>query len=158
MTTQLRKIVTFRLGDDLFGVEVAQVERVLRHRAPTPLPDSPDWLVGVMEHGGRVVPVVDMRRRMSLPSVRARFQTRIVVLLTSAGPVGVVVDAVHEVARINDGDVEPPPALYRGISAEFIRGLVRRDERIVIVLDADRVLTTADRIVLDAALSQAAPS
>jgi purine-binding chemotaxis protein CheW len=155
MATASRKIVTFTLDTDVFGFDVAQVERVLVHRAPTVLPDAPDWLLGVLEHAGRVVPVVGMRQRMSLPVIRPRFQSRIMLLQTAKGTIGAAVDAVLEVARFAEGEIEPPPAIYRGIPQDFLRGLVTRPDHIVMILDADRVLTGDDRLVLERLLAEA---
>jgi purine-binding chemotaxis protein CheW len=155
----LRKIVTFRLADDLFGFDVSQVERVIRHREPVAMPDMPPWISGVIELGGRAVPLVDMRRRFSISPMPVDARVRIVVLVTANGPVAVVVDTVVEVAAVPEADVQLPPPLFRGLAAEFVRGLVklRRDrEELLVILDADRVLSTADQIVLDHAMKEPA--
>lgn len=153
MKTDVVKLVVFRLGDDLFAAEIFAVERVLRYVAPNTVPDVPAWIVGVLDHAGHVVPVVDMRCRMQLPERQPAPDTRILILNTTAGPVGAVVDAVSEVAVVPSKEVSPPPALFRGLAAEFIRGMATVRGHMVVVLDADRVLTSTDRIALERAVS-----
>ena len=154
MKTDVIKLVVFRLGDDSFAAEIAAVERVLRYVPPNVVPDVPAWIIGVLEHGGRVVPVVDMRRRMQLPERLVAPETRILVLNTSAGWVGAIVDSVTEVAVAPTNDVSAPPPLFRGLAAEFVRGVAKLAGRMVVVLDVDRVLTSADRIAFEHAVAE----
>src|SRR5262249_48999535 len=91
------KIVSFRLGDDLFATDIFSVERVLRYQQPRGVPNVPEWIEGVIEYQGRVVPVVNLRRRFELPAVAPRVETRILVFKSSGEWVGAVVDAVLEV-------------------------------------------------------------
>lgn len=150
------KLVTFRLGRDLFAVDIAAAERVLRYTPPNSVPDVPEWIEGVLEHRGKVLPVVDMRRRMGLPDTAITPETRILVLNTADGWVGAIVDAVLEVANVPVSDVTPPPPLFRGLAAHFIRRIAKIGEALVVVLEVDRVLTSADRIVFERAVESAA--
>jgi purine-binding chemotaxis protein CheW len=155
MKTDAIKLVTFRLGRDLFAADVASVERVLRYVAPTAVPDLPVWIEGVIEHRSKVIPVVDMRRRIEVQDVSITPETRILVLSTSDGWVGAIVDTVTEVALVPAANVSPPPALFRGLAAQFVRGIAKVGEQLVIVLDVDRVLTSNDRIVFERAIAEA---
>ncbi len=154
-TQDSRKIVTFRLADAHFAADVAEVERVLRYDPPAAAPDLPPWVEGVMAYRKQIIPVIDLRRRVGLPEREPTPETRILVLNTSAGWVGAVVDAVMEVASVPRGEVSDPPPLFRGLAAEFIRGVAKMGETLVVVLNADRVLTSADQIALEAARSAA---
>ncbi len=149
MTNELTKLVTFRLGDDLFAAGIFSVERVLRHQPPTSVPDLPPWVQGVIEYQGRVLPVIDLRRRFELPEATIRPETRIVVLNAGDDWVGAVVDAVVEVASVDPSQVSPPPPFFRGLAAEYLKGICRRGDRLVIVLDIDRLLSETGRIVLE---------
>ena len=149
------KLVIFQLGIDLFAADVLAVERVLRYTPPNSVPDVPKWVEGVLEHRGEVIPVVDMRRRIELAEASITPETRILVLTTSDGWVGVIVDAVHEVAFTAAGSVAPPPPLFRGLSAEFVSGIARVNDQLVVVLNVDRVLASGDRIVFEKALETA---
>jgi purine-binding chemotaxis protein CheW len=128
---------------------------VLRYVAPTAVPDLPVWIEGVIEHRSKVIPVVDMRRRIEVDEVSITPETRILVLSTSDGWVGTIVDAVTEVAVVPAENVSPPPALFRGLAAQFVRGIAKIGEQLVIVLDVDRVLTSDDRIVFARAIADA---
>jgi len=148
----LVKLVTFQLGVDIFAADVFSVERVLRYAVPNAVPDVPEWIDGVLEHRGQVIPVVDLRRRIGVPATDATPETRILALTTADGWIGAVVDAVHEVAAVASSAVSAPPPLFRGLSAEFVSGIAKVHEQLVVVLDVDRVLTSAERIVFEQAV------
>jgi purine-binding chemotaxis protein CheW len=154
--TTAHQVVTFRLGDDYFAADIFSVERVLRYRAPTPVPNVPDWVTGVMEYHGRILPVVDLRRRFGLAPLEARPETRILVLSAGEEWIGAIVDAVLEVASLGPGELSAPPEIFRGLSAEFLRGILRRGERLVLVLDVPNLLSAKDRLALEAATAEAA--
>ena len=97
MNADVVKLVTFQLGLDLFAADVLSVDRVLRYSPPNALPDVPSWIVGVMEHRGAVMPVVDLRRRVELSDDSITPETRLLVLSSRDGYVGAIVDMVHEV-------------------------------------------------------------
>lgn len=148
MTTEADKLVVFRLGEDLFAADIFSVERVLRYAAPTPVPDMPPYIEGVMDYQGHVVPVVNLRLRFELPAAAAAGETRTLVLNVGGEWIGVVVDAVTEVASYDKGAVSAPPKLFRGLSAEYLKGIVRRGERLVIFLDVAQLLSSTERILL----------
>jgi purine-binding chemotaxis protein CheW len=149
---ELAKIVTFRLGEDLFAADIYSVERVLRYQAPTPIPNVPSWIEGVIEYLGRVVPVINLRRRFELPEVAVAAETRILVFNAGGDWVAALVDAVLEVSGLDQATASPPPPLFRGLSAEYLKGIVRRKEKLVILLDVARLLSSADRLALERAV------
>jgi purine-binding chemotaxis protein CheW len=148
MSTLSDKLVTFRLGDDHFAADVHAVERVLRYAAPTSVPDMPEYIEGVMDYLGRVVPLVNLRRRFELPVLPPGPETRILILNVSGEWIGVVVDSVTEVAPFDPAKVAPPPKLFRGLAAEYLKGIVRHGDRLVIYLDVEQLLSTTERIAL----------
>ena len=149
------KLVTFRLGDDHFAADIYSVERVLRYAAPTSVPDMPAYIEGVMDYQGRVVPVVNLRRRFEMPDAEIRTETRTLVLNVAGEWIGIVVDAVTEVAAFDKKDVAPPPPLFRGLAGEYLKGILRRGNRLVIFLDVDKLLSSTDRIALQTAGAEA---
>ena len=149
MKTELVKLVTFRLGADLFAADISAVERVLRYAVPNHVPDAPAWVEGVVEYRGAVIPVIDMRRRLELPDGSIGAHTRILVLSTRDGCIGGIVDAVVEVAVIAATAVAPPPALFRGLESHFLRGVARIRDQLVVVLNVEQVLTSADRLAFE---------
>lgn len=157
MKKDVVKLVTFRLGADIFAADVLSVERVLRFTAPNSVPDVPHWIEGVLSYRDTVIPVVDMRHRIELPDAEITAETRILVLAAADGWVGAIVDAVQEVAVVPAASVAPPPPLFKGLSEQFVRGIARIGEQVIVVLDVDRVLTSADRIAFERAIDPLEP-
>ncbi len=155
---RVAKVVWFRLGSDYFAADIFSVERVLRFQPPTSVPNVPEWIEGVIEYQSRVVPVVSLRRRFQLPAVPATPETRVLVLKTDNEWVGVVVDAVLEVASFDESLLSPPPPLFRGLAGEYLRGIVRLGERLLIYLDVDRLLSSDERLTLERATAGALPN
>lgn len=155
MSTLADKLVTFRLGDDHFAADVQAVERVLRYAAPTSVPDMPDYIEGVMDYQGRVVPLVNLRSRFELPAVPPGSETRTLILNVSGEWIGVVVDSVTEVAPFDPATVAPPPKLFRGLAGEYLKGIVRHGDKLVIYLDVEQLLSTTERIALQQAGTEA---
>lgn len=144
------QLVTCRLGGQDFGFNVFQVERVLRYRVPDSLPSAPEFLEGVLAYGENILPVLDLRKRLSLPSPITD-DTRIVILELEQGKVGAVVDAVTELLRVAAGRVTPPAPIVRGLAAEYVSGVLRLGERTVILLAAHKLLTSTERLELERA-------
>jgi purine-binding chemotaxis protein CheW len=145
------QLVAFRVAGQEFAFNIFQVERILRYEPPSPLPRAPEFLEGVLRHEGAAVPVIDLRKRLSVPAP-LREDTRTMILEWDGSRIGLVVDGVTEVLQVPAGDVTPPPPIVRGLAAEYITGLVVRDARIVIVLNAGRLLTSSERLALEAAV------
>ena len=151
------QIVTFRLGDDLFAADINDVERVLRYSEPTPVPNVPTWVQGVIEYRSQVVPVIDLRIRFELAATPPSGMTRLMVLASQGEWIAAVVDQVLEVVPLGAAQLAPPPPLFRGMSAEFLRGILRRHERLIIVLDVSRMLATQERLAFDRAMLASVP-
>ena len=155
MNNEADKLVTFRLGDDHFAADIFSVERVLRYTAPTSVPDMPEYIEGVIDYQGRVVPIVNLRRRFEMADVEVRNETRILILHSGGEWIGVVVDAVTAVTAFDPATVAPPPNLFRGLAGEYLKGIVRMGEKLVIFLDVERLLSSTERIALDRAGTEA---
>ncbi|MDB4916194.1 MAG: cheW [Gemmatimonadetes bacterium] len=155
MSSVAEKLVTFRLGQDYFAADVHAVERVLRYSLPTSVPDMPPYIEGVMDYLGRVVPVVNLRRRFELPPMEVGAEMRTLILNVSGEWIGAVVDAVTEVAPFLPTDVSAPPKLFRGLAGTYLKGIVRRDNRLVMFLDVEQLLSSTDRIALQDAGAEA---
>jgi purine-binding chemotaxis protein CheW len=149
------QIVTFRLGDDLFAADINDVERVLRYSTPTPVPNVPTWVQGVIEYRSQVVPVIDLRIRFELKATPPGGMTRLMVLASDGEWIAAVVDQVLEVVPLGRSQLAPPPPLFKGLSAEFLRGILRRNDRLIIVLDVARMLATKERLAFDRAMLEA---
>ena len=155
MTTRTdtrRSLVTCRVAGELLALDVGHVERVLRYTPPRLLPNSASWLRGVIAVGDHLVPVLDLRERLGLEAAVADEASRILVLALESGRVGFVVDAVDDVIAVDAAAIEPAPAVYRGLARDFVQGLVRRDERLFILLGAEHLVTSQERLALLAAV------
>jgi purine-binding chemotaxis protein CheW len=150
------QIVTFALGGDQFASDVQAVERVLRYQPPRPIPNVPAWVAGVIDYGGRVVPVVNLRARFGLPAQAATGAERVLVFDVAGEWIAAVVDAVLDVTVLREGELEPPPPIFRGLAADYLRGMIRRHDRLTVVLDAERLLSSTEHLALHAALDEGA--
>lgn len=144
----VQQLVTFRMGEDHFAVDILEVERVLRFSPPVAVPNLPTWMDGVIDHGGRVVPVIDLRSRFGMPRLAPRPEHRILVLTIGEEWLGVTVDSVHEVLTVSPDEIAPPPPIFRGLNAEYLKGLVRSAGLLLIFLDVARVLTSSELLEL----------
>lgn len=155
MSAAPQEVVTFRLGDDRFAADVAAVERVLRYVKPTVLPNLPDWLDGVIEYQRRVIPAIDLRVRFGLERREPRPESRIILFATADEWIGAIVDAVLEVVAIPAEEIATPPKVFRGLKAEYLRGLIRRDDGLVIFLNVPHLLSSSERVELKRAVKAA---
>jgi len=144
------QVVVFRVGGQEFAFNVFHVQRILRYEQPAPLPKAPAFLEGVMQVQGAVVPVIDLRKRFELRDAPLREETRSMVLEAEGLVVAVVVDAVLEVLRVPAEIVAAPPSVVKGLAAEYIQGIISLGARTVILLQTTRLLTSAERIALEA--------
>ncbi len=141
-------VVTFALGDDLFAMDVREVDRVIRLRELAPVPNMPEWMLGVLEYRGRIAPVLDLRARFELPAAPVSADRRTLICVVDGVYTGAVVDAVLDVRAIEVASIEPPPPLVRGLAREYVRGVFRRDDRLTILLHAARLLSATERLAL----------
>lgn len=153
--SSVTRLVTFRVGTELFAADIFSVERVLRYEPPRPMPNLPAWMQGVLEHSGRVVPVVDLRSRFGVPAPLPGPQARLLILSVNGDWMGAVVDQVLDIRPVEPGEITPPPSIVRGIAGDYLRGVVRRGEALVVVLDIDRILASTEQIALGAATTSA---
>lgn len=140
---ELLQLVSFRVEDEEFGLEILRVQEIIRIQQLTRVPASPDFIEGVINLRGRIIPVISLRRRFGLPQVPADKQTRIVVVEVKGAVLGFMVDAVSEVLRLPASTVEPAPRIGR-VEREYVRGVGKLDNRLLILLDIDRLMSDAE--------------
>jgi purine-binding chemotaxis protein CheW len=140
--------LTFKLGDELFALNVSQVREVLDLTTITKVPRAPEFMRGVINVRGSVVPVVDMRTKFGLERVSDTQDTRTIVLdLSMDGEttvIGALADSVHEVVELDPGQIEAPPKIGMRWKSEFIKGIGKRNETFIIILDIDRVFSAEE--------------
>lgn len=141
------QLVTFRVGPQEFALDILQIERILRYSAPARLPQAPDFLEGVVPYEGGAVPVVDLRKRFGLEA-GIREETRLMVLDLEQQRVGVLVDEVREVMRVDSTTITAPGPMVSGLAAAYIAGIVTRPGRTIIILNARKLLSSTERLAL----------
>lgn len=143
--------MTFKLGNELFAIDVAQVREVLEITDITKVPAAPEYIRGVVNVRGTCIPVVDLRLRFGLPEVEETVNTRIIIMELDldgeATIVGGLADSVHEVIGIEPDSINPPPRLASRWRAEFIRGMGRRADEFIIILEV-RALFASDQLAV----------
>lgn len=144
----LLQLVTFSIGGEEFGVEILTVQEIIRTMSITRVPKAPDFVEGVINLRGKVIPIIDLRKRFGLEHKSHDKNTRIVVIEISRMIVGFVVDSVSEVLRIPADTVEPPPPVVAGLDSEYISGVGKLEDRLLIMLDLDRLLSREEKDVL----------
>jgi purine-binding chemotaxis protein CheW len=142
---ELIQLVTFSIGEEEFGVDILKVQEIIRTMEITRVPRAPEFVEGVINLRGKVIPIIDLRRRFGLPTRDHDQHTRIIVIEISNMIVGFVVDSVSEVLRIPEGTVEPPPPVVSGLESEYISGVGKLEDRLLILLDLDRLLSSDEQ-------------
>lgn len=136
------QLVVFALGSEYYGVDSADVREILRMQSITLVPGAPHFVEGVINLRGRVVPVVDLRKKLHLPVSEQTRENRIVVVDVAGQDVGVIVDAVTEVLRILLSTVESPSAMITDSDSDYLRGIAKLENKLIILLDLTKVLSS----------------
>jgi purine-binding chemotaxis protein CheW len=141
----LIQLVTFNLVGEEFGLPILDVREIIRMVDVTPVPHSPDFVEGVINLRGQILPVIDLRKRFNLESSEADEDTRIVVVEINNNLIGLIVDGVNEVLRIPSDTVNAAPQIVSsGIGAEYIQGIAHYDEKMIILVDLERVFSSEE--------------
>ena len=143
---ELLQLVSFNIGEEEFGVDILQVQEIIRMLEVTRVPNAPEYIDGVINLRGKVIPIIDLRRRFDMARKEHDKHTRIVVV-ELGGQVGeFVVDAVSEVLRIPRSVTEPPPTLVGGVREEYITAVGKLEDRLLILLDLEKILKASEMI------------
>ncbi|MCS7002942.1 MAG: chemotaxis protein CheW [Dehalococcoidia bacterium] len=144
------QVVVLKLGDEHYGVDISRVQEIIRPQAITRVPHAPVFVEGIINLRGRVIPVIDLRKRFGLPKGEMTKETRIAVTDIAGTTVGLVVDGVSEVLRVERACIEAPSPVVTGVDADFIRGIAKLEDRLVILLELDHVLGKDEHAALAA--------
>jgi len=138
------QLVTFRLGGETYGIDVMNVQEVLRISEIAPVPGAPEYVLGIINLRGNVVTVVDTRARFGLPSSETDDASRIVIVESENQVVGILVDSVAEVVELNQSEIDVPPNVGNEDSARYVQGVANRESDLLIVIDLDKLLARDD--------------
>jgi len=140
-----KQLVIFKLENEEFGVDIASVESIIKMESITRMPNMPAFVEGVINLRGLILPVIDLHRRFHLAEAPASKNTRIIVAILESMKVGMVVDSVSEVLRIQDDAVQATPAMVTSVDTTFITGIARVGDRLIILLDLAQVLNKQEQ-------------
>jgi len=134
------QLVGFRIGRETFGVPIGLVREIVRMMEITAVPEAPDYVEGVINLRGRIIPVIDLRKRFREPGIKADKRNRILVAELEGRLVGLIVDAASEVLKMANGDIEPPPELLQENDLSYVTGLGKRSGKLIILVDVEKLL------------------
>jgi purine-binding chemotaxis protein CheW len=149
-TDEILQLVSFKIGDEEFGVNILKVQEIIRMLQITKVPNAPAFVEGVVNLRGKVIPIIDLRSRLNMLRRENDSKTRIIVVEIEGKIVGFVVDEVSEVLRIPKSITEAPPTVVSGINSEYITAVGKLEDRLIILLDLDKVLKTDEKDLLNA--------
>ena len=140
-TVEVTQIVGFRLANEEYGLDIMRVQEIILIGAITQIPQVPDYVRGLINLRGHIIPIVDLRRRFSLPDTDQTEEQRIIVVNVRDKMIGILVDSVNQVTRVTADQIEPPTNSVSGLNHEYLIGLVKMENQLIILLDVDRILT-----------------
>jgi purine-binding chemotaxis protein CheW len=140
-SSEILQLVGFVIGNEEFAVDILKVQEINRIEQITKVPNSPDFVEGVINLRGKVIPILDLRIRMGMEKKERDTQTRIIVVDISQKTIGFIVDEVTEVLRIPKSVIETPPDLVSDKKSEFITGIGKLEDRLLILLDLDKIIS-----------------
>src|ERR1035441_1209159 len=143
------QVVSFALGSEEYGVDIAQVQEINRMVTVTHVPQAAQFMEGVINLRGRLIPIIDLRTRFGMERAERTKNTRIVVTEIGSKRLGMVVDSVSEVLRIPVEQIEDAPDLVAGVDSEYIRGVGKMGDRLIIMLDLARVISSSERTEIE---------
>jgi len=144
------QIVCFKVGKEEYGIDILRVQEILKLPKITRLPKSADFIMGVMDLRGKVIPVIDVSRRFRIENGGAGEGKSAIVVDIRNKRVGLAIDSVSHVVKVEGKDIEPPPPIVKGISGRYIVGIAKLAEGFVIVLDIEQILTAEELTSLQA--------
>ena len=136
-----RQLVIFGLADESYGVDIGTVREIIRMQEITQVPRTPDYVEGVINLRGKVIPVIDMRKRFGFPVAEHTKDTRIVVIDIGGADIGATVDAVTEVLRLGANSIEPPSSVITTTDSDYLLGIAKLETQLIILLDLQRALS-----------------
>ena len=142
----MTKFAVFRMGDEVFGIEIKRVVEILKSQKTYTLPELPEFLSGVITVRGEVIPLLDLRRRFGIASTLKK--ERVMIVRYDNEKIGIVVDEVKEITSLGTKDITNPPSIFKGLKKKYLTGLGKKGDTIIIILNLDDLLTSEEKIML----------
>ena len=145
----MKQFVTFEVDTEEYGLEILRVQEVVRLPKLTKLPRAPHFIKGVIDLRGDVIPIIDLREKFGLTGHDYKENTRTIIVEVKEKKIGMIVDNVSQVVRVADSNIAPPPPSIGGVSNNLISGVIRMDDRLIILMNVENVLSTEEIVQLD---------
>ncbi|WP_432408844.1 chemotaxis protein CheW [Wukongibacter sp. M2B1] len=143
-----KQYVIFNLGNEQYGVDIMNVKEISEFRESTKVPSAPYFVDGIINLRGEIIPIVNLKKRFEIEDDKIDSDTRIIVINLNGRNVGFVVDEASQVLRINNDDIDPAPEIIAGIDKQYINGVGKVEDKIIILLDLEKILTDKEKIQL----------
>lgn len=150
MSAREKQLVVFHLSEQTYGTDIASVYEIIRMESISRVPRTPDFVEGVINLRGRIIPVIDLCKRLNLSKTSKTNSSWIIIADIGGNTIGMIVDAVSEVLRISSDRIEPPPPVIHGLDASYLKGIAIVEEGLIILLDIKQVLFGHERDELKA--------
>lgn len=144
------QFVVFSLVDEEFAIDIMQVKEIIKMASVTRLPQAPNYITGIINVRGEIIPVISLRQRFGIPRGEETSSTRIVIVESQGNSTGLIVDEVSEVLRLSQEAIEAPPQDVAGLRTEFIRGIGKIDGRILVILRLEKLLGSEEQLTIEA--------
>lgn len=149
------QLVGFKVGREFFGLDIASVREIVRVPDITQVPETPDFVEGVINLRGRIVPVIDLRKRLGVGGSEKKRENRVLIAENGGRMVGLVVDSASEVMRMDSESIKPPPDIITNLGVDYITGVADFQDRLIILLDLSKILDVKTMVQLQKAGSKA---
>jgi len=148
-----QQLVSFKIGSEEFGINIMKVQEIIRMQEITKVPQMPGFIEGILNLRGNVIPIVDLRKKFDLPEVEKTGDSRIIVVSMLGRIIGIIVDSVSEVLRMNEEQIQPPPSIISSIGQQYIKGVGKLGQnRLLIMLEIDKILSLEEYQLIDQAI------
>jgi purine-binding chemotaxis protein CheW len=148
-STSSIQIVCFKIGKEEYGIDILKVQEILNLPKITTLPKATEFILGVIELRGKILPIVDLSKRFGIETAKDSRATRSIVVNIKGKEVGLAIDSVSHVVKVESDEIEPPPAIVKGISGRYIVGIAKVGEDFVVILDIDQIFSANELSALD---------
>jgi purine-binding chemotaxis protein CheW len=142
---RILQLVTFKLENEEFGVDILKVQEINKMMNITKIPNAPSFIEGVINLRGKIIPVIDLRKRLGFHNKAYDQSTRIIVVELDGLVLGFIVDSVSEVLRVPGNTIEPPPSIVAGVESDYIEGVGKLNDRLLILLELKKIFASTER-------------
>lgn len=145
----IKQLVTFTVSEEEYGLEILKVQEVVRLPHITKIPKAPAFIKGIIDLRGNIIPVIDLREKFGFERKEYNDTTRVIVVEVAERNIGMIVDTVSQVIRVPESKIAPPPRMISGGTGQYIEGIAKLEERLIILLKVDEILSTEEIVQLE---------